>query len=119
MTTIRSVIPTLRITRIEASLPLYHALGFEIAWQHQLGPDAPRLTCVAQDAKELFLTEHPVAPFGAVVHVMVTGLDGIVARAREAGFEPTFGPERRAWGDREAYYTDADGNVLRFGETVG
>jgi catechol 2,3-dioxygenase-like lactoylglutathione lyase family enzyme len=119
MATLRSVIPTIRVTDVAASLPLYRALGFEIAWQHRLGEDAPRLTAVARDSGQLFLTEHPVAPVGAVVHFMVEGLDGTLARARDAGFEPTFGPEQRPWGDREAYFTDADGNVLRFGETVG
>jgi len=116
--TIQSVIPTLRVIRVEDALPLYQALGFEVAWQHQLAPDAPRLTAVARDSKELFLTEHPVAPVGAVVHFMVQGLDQIVEAARTAGFEPTFGPQERPWGNREAYYADADGNVLRFGETV-
>lgn len=118
MATLRSVIPTLRVTDVEASLPLYRALGFDVAWQHRLGPDAPRLTAVARDSREVFLTEHPVAPVGAVVHFRVEGLDEIVERARDAGFGPTFGPEVRPWGDREAYFRDADGNVLRFGEAV-
>ena len=112
------MIPTLRVTRVEDTLPLYQALGFEVAWQHQLAPDAPRLTAVARDSKELFLTEHPVAPVGAVVHFMVQGLDQIVDDARRAGFVPMSGPEERPWGHREAYYADADGNVLRFGERV-
>lgn len=118
MATVRSVIPTLRVADVEAALPLYRALGFVVAWQHELEPGAPRLTCVERDRVQLFLTEHPVAPFGSVVHFMVVGLDDLVAAARSAGFEPTLGPEQRPWGDREAYFTDLDGNVLRFGETV-
>jgi hypothetical protein len=49
---------------------------------------------------------------------MVTGLAELVGRARSEGFEPTFGPEDRPWGDREVYFTDEGGNVLRFGETI-
>lgn len=113
-----SVIPTLRVTDVEQALPLYEALGFEVAWQHQLEPSAPRLTALARDSKEVFLTEHPVAPTGAVVHFMVEGLDEILERAKSVGVMPTFGPELRPWGDREAYFSDADRNVLRFGETM-
>ena len=68
------------------------------------------------DDHELFLTEHTVAPAGAVVHVMVSDLDAIVGAALADGVAPSFGPERRPWGDREAYFTDPDGNVLRLGE---
>jgi uncharacterized glyoxalase superfamily protein PhnB len=57
---VTSVIPTLRVTAVEASLPLN--------------------------------------------------------RAATAGHYPIFGPEDRPWGDREAYFRDPDGNVLRFGE---
>jgi catechol 2,3-dioxygenase-like lactoylglutathione lyase family enzyme len=113
---VKSVIPTLRVTAIEASLPLYRALGFGVAWEHRLSPDAPRLTCIRQGAIELFLTEHAVAPAGAVAYFVIQGLDALVTRAAEAGHYPTFGPEDRPWGDREAYFRDPDGNVLRFGE---
>ncbi len=113
-----TTIPTLRITKIEAALPTYAALGFSVAWQHQLAPDAPRLTSVRHGAAELFLTEHPVAPVGAVVYFVTRGVDALVARAAAAGVEPSFGPEDRPWGDREVYFRDLDGNVLRFGQAL-
>ena len=115
---LRSVIPTVRVASIDLALPLYEGLGFTVSWQHQLEPQAPRLTSVVQGPTELFLTEHPVAPYGSVVHFMVEGLDHLVAYAASAGFEPSFGPENRPWGDREVYFTDVDGNVLRFGERI-
>jgi catechol 2,3-dioxygenase-like lactoylglutathione lyase family enzyme len=118
MPEILSIIPTLRVASIDVAMPFYEALGFGVSWQHQIGPDAPRLACVAQGPGQLFLTEHAVAPFASVVHLMVTGLDDVLDRARQKGVEPTFGPEVRPWGDREAYFTDPDGNVLRCGETV-
>jgi catechol 2,3-dioxygenase-like lactoylglutathione lyase family enzyme len=114
----RHAIPTLRIASIEKSLPFYKALGFEISWQHQLNPDAPRLTSVTHESVELFLTEHTVAPFGSVVYLVVEGLDEIVAQARAKGIEPSFGPEDRPWGNREAYFTDTDSNVIRLGEQL-
>ena len=112
---LETTIPALRVAKVETALPTYEALGFTVAWQHQLTPDAPRLTSVRQDSAELFLTEHPVAPVGAAVY---EGLDPLVARAAGAGLDPSFGPEDRPWGDREVYFRDLDGNVLRFGEPL-
>lgn len=113
-----ATIPTLRVVDVSCSLPTYTALGFALTWQHQLTPDAPRLTSMQQGVAQLFLTEHAVAPVGAVVYFNTRGLDALVARAVAAGVLPTFGPENRPWGSREAYFTDPDGNVLRFGERL-
>ncbi len=115
---IESAIPTLRVADVDLSLPTYDALGFSVAWQHRLAPAAPRLTAIRQGGVQVFLTEHPVAPTGAVVYFAVRGLDQLVARAGGAGVRPTNGPEDRPWGSREAYFADRDGNVLRFGEVI-
>jgi catechol 2,3-dioxygenase-like lactoylglutathione lyase family enzyme len=109
-------IPTLRVASANAALPLYRALGFSVAWEHQLAPDAPRLVCVSQSGVEVFLTEHPVTEAGAVAYFITRDVDAVVLAAREAGVVPTFGPEDRPWGNREAYFVDRDGNTLRFGE---
>lgn len=113
-----AAIPTLRVTDIEASLPLYRALGFTVSWEHRLSPGAPRLTCVTHGTVDVFLTEHPVTPIGAVAYFVTQGVDALVVRAAEAGHYPIFGPENRSWGDRETYFRDPDGNVLRFGEPI-
>lgn len=113
-----AAIPMLRVASIDAALLVYDALGFSVAWQHQLNPEAPRLTSVQHGTVELYLTEHPIAPPGGVVYLKTTGVDALVAQARSQGLDPSFGPEDRPWGDREAYFTDVDGNVLRFGESL-
>jgi catechol 2,3-dioxygenase-like lactoylglutathione lyase family enzyme len=115
---LETTIPALRVAKLETALPTYEALGFTVRWQHQLTPDAPRLRSVRQGSAELFLTEHPVAPVGAVVYFVTRGVDALVARASAAGLDPSFGPEDRPWGDREVYFRDPDGNVLRFGEPL-
>jgi len=115
---LETTIPALRVAKLEVALPTYKALGFSVGWRHQFTPDAPRLTSVRQGAAELFLTEHPVAPAGAVVYFVTRGVDALVARAAAAGLEPSFGPEDRPWGDREVYFRDPDGNVLRFGQPL-
>ncbi|MDH4044019.1 MAG: glyoxalase superfamily protein [Gemmatimonadota bacterium] len=115
---VRAAIPMVRVQTIDAALPLYTALGFVIGWEHRLAPDAPRLVSLQHGEVALYLTEHPVPSFGAVVYLVTHGLDALVARAMAAGIRPTFGPEDRPWGNREAYFRDADGNVLRFGEAI-
>lgn len=115
---LHAVIPMLRVASIEAAFPVHDALGFSVAWQHQPGPEAPRLTSVQHGPFELYLTEHPVAPAGGVVYFKANRVDALVAQARLRGVEPSFGPDDRPWGDREVYFADVDGNVLRFGESL-
>ena len=115
---LESVVPTLRVTNLDRSLPFYHMLGFSVAWVHQLAEGQPRLAAVEQGPVQLFLTEHDVAPVGAVVYSNTRGVDALSAAATAQGLEPTFGPADRPWGQREVYFQDPDGNVLRFGETA-
>lgn len=88
-----------------------------MAWKHQLAPDAPHLVCIRQGEVEVFLTEHAVTEPGAVVYFVTPDVDALVRAAGHAGVTPTFGPEDRPWGSREAYFQDRDGNTLRFGAT--
>lgn len=109
-------IPTLRVERTDAALFVFRALGFEVAWEHRLGPEAPHLVCIRQGEVEVFLTEHPVTEPGAVVYFTTEDVDALVAAAALEGVIPEFGPETRPWGNREAYFRDPDGNMLRFGQ---
>lgn len=111
-----SVVPTLRVTNLDHSLPFYNALGFSLAWLHQVAEGQPRLAAVQQGPVQLFLTEHDVAPAGAVVYSNTRGVDALSDAAIARGHKPTFGPEDRPWGQREVYFRDPDGNMLRFGE---
>lgn len=114
--TLDSVVPTLRVTSLDRSLSFYGLLGFSIAWIHQSGQGQPRLAAVQHGSVQLFLTEHAVAPVGAVVYSNTRGVDALSASATAQGLKPTFGPADRPWGAREVYFEDPDGNVLRFGE---
>jgi lactoylglutathione lyase len=111
-----SVIPTLRVSSLDQSLVFYNGLGFSVAWVHQLAAGQPRLAAIQQDAVQLFLSEHAVAPFGAVVYTNTRGVDALSTLAAVNGVSPIFGPADRPWGQREVYFQDPDGNVLRFGE---
>jgi len=114
--TLDSVVPTLRVTNLDRSLAFYGILGFSVAWIHQRAENEPRLAAVQHGSVQLFLTEHAVAPVGAVVYLNTRGVDALSAAATVQGLNPTFGPADRPWGQREVYFHDPDGNVLRFGE---
>jgi catechol 2,3-dioxygenase-like lactoylglutathione lyase family enzyme len=111
-----SVLPTLRVVDLDRSRVFYEALGFSVVWIHQLAEDQPRLAAVHRGTVQLFLTEHPVAPFGAVAYIETLGVDALASEAVGKGVNPTYGPSDQPWGTREVYFRDSDGNVLRFGE---
>jgi catechol 2,3-dioxygenase-like lactoylglutathione lyase family enzyme len=115
---IEQVIPVLPVANLDRGVEFYGKLGFTLAWSHQLAPERPRLGSVRYGAVELFLTEHRVAPMGAVVYANVTGLDALAARAQAAGLVAEYGPVDQPWGQREVGYRDPDGNLLRLGEPV-
>ena len=115
-TVLDSLIPTLRVADLDRSLRFYGVLGFTVAWIHQLAPDQPRLAAVQHGSVQLFLTEHAVAPTGAVVYANARGVDALTRAAGAVGLTAMFGPSDRPWGQREVYFQNPDGNVLRFGE---
>jgi catechol 2,3-dioxygenase-like lactoylglutathione lyase family enzyme len=108
----------LPVANLDRAVEFYGKFGFTLAWSHQLAPERPRLGSVRCGAVELFLTEHRVAPMGAVVYANVSGLDAFAARARAAGLVAEYGPVDQPWGQREVGYRDPDGNLMRFGEPV-
>ena len=116
MFTFDSIVPTLRVADIDRSTAFYTKFGFTVAWVHQLGEGQPRLAAIQHGSIEIFLTEHAVAPAGAVVYLNTRGVDESNVALAAEGISPVFGPADRPWGQREVYYHDPDANVLRFGE---
>ena len=118
MPTLQDVVPILRVTNLDASLPFYRdQFGFAVEWIHQFDSKTPRLAMVRRDAVRLFLTEHPVAPSGAAIYCDVDGVDALATEVQKAGAIPALEPTTQPWGRRETWFRDPDGNVLRFSET--
>ena len=115
---LEAVVPVLRVADIDASIHFYECLGFREEWRHQLDASMPRLMGVEQHGLRLMLTEHDVAPPGAVVYFELRGVDALVAMASRHGIAPEIGPVDQPWGKREVYFRDRDGNQLRFGEVT-
>ena len=82
---------------------------------------------LVQDDAEIQLSQHAGdGAFGCAINVRLTGVDGLFRKCLERGLDVT-GLERspvhrgsvdQTWGIREFYVTDADGNMLRFGEPI-
>lgn len=123
-TRMTSIVPSLRVAHVAQSLPLYRALGFEVAFAFSGDEFTDRAvrtdaTFVRLDAE----SDHPVSLFlerdrgtaGACVHLMAgaaKNVDRIEARVRAAGYEPELGATDQAWGLREMHVRDDDGNLV-------
>lgn len=122
-----SIVPALRVASIAERLPLWHALGFSLAFAH--GDEGPLAEGSLEDATFARLDAEggrPVCVFlqvgggvaGAHVHLMLERpeeVDATCARLRAAGFEPWEPPTDRPWGMRDLWVRDADGNEVVVG----
>ena len=116
---VEMLVPVVPVADLDRSVQFYGKLGFALAWIHQVDAGAPRLGSVRHGVVELFLTEHLVAPPGAVVYANVVGIDVLAETAQAAGLVAEYGPLNQPWGLRELGFRDPDGNLMRFGEPMG
>lgn len=120
-------IPVFRCTQLEASLAFYaQVLGAALLWRDHDGP-GPGYAAVRLGEHELHLSSHAGdGVTGAVAWLAVPDVDGHFAQLQSRGYVapttrgPVFaGPTTQTWATRELYVSDPDGNVLRFGTSVG
>ena len=115
----QTVIPQLRITRAEQSLPFYNSLGFEIDWQHQFEPGFPLFLQVTRNGQTIFLTEHKGdCQVGGAVYFVVPDVDECYRQFQANSIIVSQPPEDMPWNRREMVVTDPDGNRLRFASEV-
>lgn len=116
----QTVIPQLRITRADASLPFYvQGLGFVVDWQHQFEPGFPLFFQLTRQGQTIFLTEHTGdCEVGGAVYFIVPDVDACFRIFSASGIKTTEPPQDAPWGSREMVVTDPDGNRLRFATRV-
>lgn len=117
-----SLVPTVRCSRIAASIPFYtQVLDFEIVDGGDLQDPGFRVLRRAGDL--LFLSSHGGdGVFGQAIAVLVDDVDDIVLKLRNRGWKVPEGRRSpvhegavdQTWGTREFYVDDPDGNTLRF-----
>ena len=100
-------------------------LDFVLTWPEDT-PESP-VVDLGHEELELQITTHEGERlFGSVVYVWVDNVDALfakfIARGLDASAKPYSpvhqGPIDQAWGRREFYVTDADGNTLRFCQPI-
>lgn len=122
------VVPILRVSDAARAEAFYaDRLGFAVDFRYAAGPGGPVYLGLSLDGQPLHLSTFSgdSAP-GAAVYVYVDDVDALVRRVRAAGLSTPGRPESpvedgpvdQAWGMREFYVRDPDGNVLRFGSPL-
>jgi len=118
-----AIIPTVRCSNVRESLAFYTSI---LDFLH-VGRDDdladPSVTVVSRDGSLLLLSSHKGdGEFGQAVIVTTDNVDNLFRKFRERGLRtpgnlssPVHeGPTDQAWGTREFYVDDPDGNTLRF-----
>ena len=120
-----AIIPTVRVSRMAASLAFYtEVLDFERGDDND-APDDPSFQILTRDGDYLFLSSHRGdGEYGQAVAVFVADVGAVFQKFRERGLKtpgnpdaPQMvheGPVDQTWGTREFYVDDPDGNTLRF-----
>ena len=112
----QTVIPQLRSTNMETSLPFYRdGMGFGVDWQHQFEPGFPLFLQLTRAGQTIFLTEHAGdCQAGGAVYFKVADVDACAHEFRTRAIVSVTGPDDTPWGTREMSVLDPDGNRLRF-----
>ncbi|HMO35564.1 MAG TPA: VOC family protein [Gemmatales bacterium] len=120
MLTKQTVIPQLRITQAQKTLPFYvDLLGFVMDWKHQFEPGFPLFVQLSRGEQTIFLTEHTgdCQPGGAV-YFCVPDAVKLYAEMVNRGVVAEKPVERTPWGTLEFSVLDPDGNRLRFASDI-
>lgn len=118
-----AIIPTIKSGDIARSVAFYTGvLDFELEGRW---PDAgdPAFATLRRGSDYLYLSSHSGdGVFGQAIAVIVRDVDAVFDVFRTRGLDASHkrgspvhqGPVDQAWGTREVYVDDPDGNTLRF-----
>lgn len=111
-------IPLLRVRSAVAAQQYYcRTLGFHLEFSHRINQDKedPCYMGVSKDDVWLHLSSSPEdGSAGGVANFIVDNVDEIFADFEKRGVPVQTPPSDQAWGSREMYIRDPDGNSLRF-----
>jgi catechol 2,3-dioxygenase-like lactoylglutathione lyase family enzyme len=125
---ITQVVPIIKVTDIRSAIGFYcSTLGFGMDFSYSAGPNGPEYAGVSLDGSQLHLSTFAgdgVA--GTAAYCYVDDVDALFQKFLLAGLKTPGNPESpveegpidQAWGMREVYVRDPDGNTLRFGSPI-
>ena len=120
-----AIIPTVRCSRIEASIAFYTTI---LDFEHVDGEDTtadPSSHVLMRQGDPLILSSHAGdGAFGQAIVVTTDDINAVFHKFRARGLETPGNPDApkevhegpidQSWGTREFYVNDPDGNTLRF-----
>lgn len=116
MTNITAICPQLPVANVTASSAWYvRALGFKLLSAY------PAMAILSRDGCELHLwqCDDPAIAKMSSAYFRSTEVDALYVTMQGASEGGRIkAPENRAWGMREFYIWDPDGNLLKFGQPV-
>jgi len=103
---------TLHVADVERSLNFYKQLPDSSILFHMAG----KFALLKVGSGRLGLLQDQKRPFH--IEIDCQDLDGTCSLLKESGFQ-LGGPTARAWGERDAFVVDPDGNLVEFGQARG
>jgi len=107
--------PNLFVQDVARAIGFYRdVLGMEV---HAAPPDGSFAMLGGHGAAEVALVRHE-APQAGEAYLYVRGVEGLLLRCQDAGFEITRQLATQPWGLRDFVVRDPDGNQIGIGERV-
>ena len=120
MVGVERIVPIIKVSDLHTALNFYcSVLGFNKDFHYRASPDGPDYVGVSLNGHQLHLSTFSGDGKGlATTYLYVDDVDGLHARFCARGLPRDCEPTNQAWGQREVYVRDPDGNTLRFGSRV-
>lgn len=119
---LKYAIPVLHVARSAEAEAFYtEKLGFRVLFTNRPDPTKadPCYLGLDRDGVDLHLSSFPGdGASGSVVFIEVVNVDALHSELRAKGVPIDTPPVDQTWGNREMYIKDADGNCLRFVQTL-
>lgn len=118
--TVRHVVPIIKVSNIESAIEFYcTGLGFAKDFKYSATEKGPHYAGLSFDGNQLHLSTFPGDGVrGTATYCYVDDIDALYAGFRARGVTTLMEPTDQAWGMREVYLRDPDGNNLRFGSPI-
>ena len=120
------IIPTVRCSRMAASIEFYTTVLDFVCLDGGLEDGDPSFSVLMREGDRLFLSSHRGdGEFGQAIVVLTDDVDSLFHKFQQRGLRTPgnpgspvhTGPTDQTWGTREFYVEDPDGNTLRFTQT--
>ena len=119
------IIPLLKVSDMQAAIRHYtEVLDFVMTCPEDT-VDSPVVDLGHEEMEFQITTHENERLFGSVIYVWVDDVDSLFAKYKSRGLNTNRpnspvhqGPVDQTWGRREFYVTDADGNTLRFCQSI-